>query len=284
MLLLLVLLAFAALLWVAWLATPHDPELLRFDLSLPDLPPSLEGARVFFFGDLHLGPMSYCALWLRERLKVERPDLLIITGDLVDNPSGIEPALGFFRGLPLPPLGIWFVPGNNENREIEVEPFLRALEGCHVQVLRNESRPGPGGDWCVIGVDDPARNRDDLRRALPPRPRPFSILLAHSPEIMHQARRHGIPLVFAGHTHGGQVRLPLVGALWCDTDRTGLRYQYGLYREKGTVLVLTKGLGCSKLPIRFLARPEALVIRLGKGESPSSHFASGPSASWPPHR
>jgi hypothetical protein len=95
-------------------------------------------------------------------------------------------------------------------------------------------------------------------------PDAFRLMLAHSPDIMPDAVEEKIDLVLAGHTHGGQVRFPFVGATVCPS-RYGTRYAAGLYREGRTTLYVNRGLGTVRFPVRFLCRPELALLTLRCG-------------------
>ena len=88
------------------------------------------------------------------------------------------------------------------------------------------------------------------------------ILLSHTPETFPDAKARGIALTLAGHTHGGQVQFPFVGPLWGDTPRTGRRYVAGVFEEGRSTLVVSRGIGWSLLPLRFLCTPELIELRL----------------------
>jgi len=156
-------------------------------------------------------------------------------------------------------------------------------------MLRNEnvSVDGPGGERIfVIGVDDPFTNSDDLDRALSGVPKEaFKILLAHSPSIARKAIDAGIDLVLCGHTHGGQFRLPRIGAIYV---RTGFRRSIsaGLYEGETlwqavgrspeqaayTKIYVSRGIGTSHFPLRFLCPPEIAVLRLRR--EPEDQFTT----------
>lgn len=247
---------------------PENVEVTRWRLAVPGLPGQLRGRRVVFVSDLHMrAKPGYRERWVGEVVPRLAPDLIFLGGDLVEELGGTWPLLEMLAGWHAP-LGSYYVFGNNENRHQETAGFARQLECRGVRVLRNSHLVSEveGERWVVAGVDDASRDADDLAAALrgvPPGT--FVFLLSHTPEVFPEARARGVPLTFAGHTHGGQVRFPLVGALWTDTPRTGLKYQHGFYPEGGVGLVLSKGVGTSKLPIRLLARPEVVVVDLIDG-------------------
>lgn len=260
----------AALLPAAYLAadaclfTRFEMEHRRIALRLAGLPESLAGKRILQLSDLHVGEWTYKEVFIRHRIRECRADLVAITGDLISNTRGIQPALDLLEGISAP-LGVWFVPGNNEIEEIELEPFIEKLGKLGIRTLVNEAAPLADGAW-ICGVNDPSLEKDDLTRALEKvPPKAFRLLLAHSPEIFYQASDSGVELTLSGHTHGGQVRLPYLGALWADTQRSGLEFVMGHYRRARSQLHVTRGVGTSMLPLRFLCPPELLEFELLEG-------------------
>lgn len=251
--------------WEMLVRCPSHVEVVRHRLALPGLPGELKGRRLVFVSDVHFRRRpGFRELWLSGIVPRLKPDLLCLGGDLVECTQGAHYLLEMVEGWSAP-LGIYYVYGNNELRHQSLRGFGAQLEARGVRVLRNSHLLVGGSDsrWAVAGVDDPAYGTPDLEKTLKGIPSgTFTILLSHSPVVFPQAREAGIPLTLSGHTHGGQVRFPVVGALWTDTPETGLRYQMGLYQEGPSTLVVSKGIGVSKLPIRLLARPDILCLDL----------------------
>ncbi len=187
--------------------------------------------------------------------------MIVITGDLLSSGKGIPAILELLEGLQAP-MGVWFVPGNNEIEEIELMPFVEQLSGLGIRTLLNEAVEIAPDFW-LVGTNDPSLDKDDLPMALRQvPPGAFRLLLSHSPEVFYQASDAGVELTLSGHTHGGQVRFPFLGALYADTHRTGLQFVMGEYRRKDSVLWVSPGVGMSLLPIRFLSPPEILEFEV----------------------
>lgn len=254
-----------ALAWEMLVRGPSHVEVARLRVALPGLPGELRGRRLVFVTDVHYRSRpGFRELWMAAVVPRLRPDMIVLGGDLAETREGARGFLNMLAGWSAP-LGSYFVYGNNELRHQDLRGFAAQLEARGVRVLRNSHLLGGlGGEyWAVAGVDDANEGEPDVERALrgiPPGT--FTILLSHTPEPFPEAAQRGVALTLSGHTHGGQVRLPWIGALWTDTPETGLRYQYGYYQEGGGALVLSKGLGVSKLPIRLLARPEVVLVEL----------------------
>lgn len=258
----------------AW-AVGVEPLLLRVTrtpVPLEGLPGALEGLRVGVLCDLHAGG------WVGERLveravaalEAEDPEVVLLAGDMVTSGSGPRALddlgpLGRLR----PPLGKFAVLGGHDHKYGAAQVGQR-LEALGFAVLCNEGRPlrREGATLWLAGVDDNSwrAGRDDLAGAC----RGVSdgepvLALAHSPDLLLDPGRERVALIVAGHTHGGQVRLPLVGPVYRVTD-VPLRYAAGLSRHGSTWLYVSRGVG-STYRLRLLCRPEVslLVLRRAAG-------------------
>jgi hypothetical protein len=311
--------AFVLLLY-ATLYCPFQMELDKRELFFDNLPDELDGKTIFFCGDLHLRQWDYRIIWVQHQMKKAAADLILFSGDIVEE-SGVPFLEEFLSPLSMgevavedsvagdstvaatvaddstvprtfAPLGMCFVPGNNENHLKDKEAVFSVFEKIGFKVLLNSSfRAGPR--LVIAGTDDPSRNHDDLELTMTRSltnaggmtehrfseikeygeieisDRDFIIALTHSPELFPLCVDKKIPLTLAGHTHGGQVRAPWIGALWVDTPRTGGKYDAGIFEEKGCQLLVTRGVGMSKLPLRCLCNPEVHLLTLRKGCSSS---------------
>lgn len=249
---------------------PRRLVLHERELTLPEWPAALDGLRLGLVSDLHAGgPHSDPAALARaaDRLVGARPDLIAVLGDLVDPevlggapvaPDAAGRALAGLRA----PLGVFGVLGNhdwaNDGRGV-----LRALREAGVRVLENESVAvdAPGAALHVAGLADATTRRPDLAAALrdvaPDEP---VLLLAHDPDVFPQVPAR-VALTVSGHTHGGQVDLPLLRGRVIPS-RHGARYARGHVVEEGRHLFVTSGVGTSRLPVRLRRPPEVVVLTL----------------------
>ncbi len=241
-------------------------KVVRYAVIIQDLPPALDGVTVLHLSDLHDKEFGEKQEELLSLINQHDYDLVAITGDLVNRKKPrVRPGLdliGQLRGKP-----VFFVPGNHDWwTGFEYRDQLAAA-GARVLVNEAERLSINGESLWIVGVDDPFLRRDDLDGALSEvtdaAPR---ILLAHAPRIFADASRAGIDLVLAGHTHGGQVRLPVVGALITPGEGFFPKYDYGEYVSGKTTMIITGGLGESHLPVRFNIPPEIVLVTL-KAES-----------------
>jgi len=246
-------------------AFPPDPEITQTDIWLRRLSAVHDGLKIVQLTDLHhslFTPLAEIqrAVHLANRL---RPDVIALTGDYVTlSPSYIWPmarALAKLRAR----LGVFAVLGNHDF-QVDAEEITRALKSQHIRVLRNSHcalRARSATLW-LIGVDDLWWGADDLPAALRHIPaRDPKILLCHNPLGIRLAAAHGIDFVLSGHTHGGQVRLPVVGSVY-GRSKLGKRFVEGWNRLDGTQIYVSRGIGKVLLPIRFGCPPEISCLRL----------------------
>ncbi len=244
---------------------PTHPVLERVTLRLPTLPPALDGLRIGQITDTHLGqPFAVDNLrWAVELMRREQPDLIALTGDLAGRSEGIPeipPLLGQLRA----PLGVYAVPGNHDYWE-GLADVHAALMLADIPLLMNEHRHlrWNGADLWLAGIDEVWDGSPNIAAALDGVPDDaFKVLLAHSPDMADNAADYGFAVQLSGHTHGGHLRLPLIGPF--ARPRYGLRYVMGLYQVGAMSLYVSRGLG--GLPLRLLCRPEATILTLRCGK------------------
>ena len=213
------------------------------------------------------------------------PDLTVVTGDFLAEPEGISAAVAAVRPV-RGRLGSWFVLGSNDYfvpqpnnyfdyfrssrrrrrvRRGKARELVHGLLTDGWENLSNTRRELSLDGFAVelLGLDDAHIWRHDLRIAPRRRPERFGIAVMHSPDSAAEAAALGYELMLAGHTHGGQVRLPFVGALVTNSDMPR-RLVSGLIRLGTALLHTSPGLGTGKYaPFRFWCRPEATILELG---------------------
>jgi predicted MPP superfamily phosphohydrolase len=251
----------------ALLVEPRWLEVTRPRIHVRGLHPALEGLRIALLTDMHAGEGTPLSL-IRRACRVamaERPHLVALTGDFAADRAGhFGPVLEALDTLEAP-LGVYAVPGNHDHivgidvwhRQVRAHPRIEDLTN------RAVVREVGGARFCVAGVDDYSMGSPRMDVLPPPEERDFTLLLAHDPDQAERARRvcDQVDLVVSGHTHGGQVRLPWVGALRNPAKRDDL-YEDGLRRRPWTQVYTSRGVGTVHLPVRFLCRPEVAVLEL----------------------
>jgi predicted MPP superfamily phosphohydrolase len=236
--------------------SPSSLRLEQVQISIPGLPAPLDGFRIGLLTDLHLGRTT--PLPLVERafalLRERRPNLVLLAGDLVSSPAGLAPLTELVATV----APVYAVTGNWDYWFAE----LRQIPGLHL--LENEGAEVAPGLW-LAGLADVQQGEPDLTRALAGAPpEAVRLLLVHEPDWADQLRpADRIALQLSGHSHGGQIRLPLLGPLILPP--AGRKYHTGRYQTPATQVYTSRGVGAAHLPIRIGARPEVTEITLVKG-------------------
>lgn len=265
-LLVMVALGVALLGWCYWTAIA-DPVVREAQVALPDWPAGAPPLRALLMSDLHVaGPDMPPERLARIVTQVNalRPDIVFIAGDFLGDGAfstsySPDEAIAPLAGLQSR-LGTYAVLGNHDHW-IDAAGVRRALARIHVRLLGNAAVSA--GPLAIGGVDDPFTAHDNVPATLAAMRRlpGARVLLSHSPDPF-ATLPPDIGLTLAGHTHCGQIRLPLVGALRT-MSRYGQRYACGLVRENGRTLIVSAALGTSLLPLRLGAVPDVWLIRLG---------------------
>ncbi|WP_005038327.1 metallophosphoesterase [Holophaga foetida] len=258
-----------------------EPEVRRKELFFPDLPPAFDGLRIAHLSDLHSGPLvrrDQLRLW-RAMAEREHPDLLLITGDLVDAlPEEVEPIIQAFRDFPAS-MGRFAILGNHDYFT-DPRPLWAGMEGIGFTFLENRHQVlSRGADQLVIfGLQDPmARNGRfrGLRFGPGPMPQDTALLmprdgwrlaLVHRPSNWNLALEAGARLTLSGHTHGGQINLvPGVSSAYIQG-----RFTRGIYHEGPHQMNVSAGLGMVGLPVRLASPPEFSLLTLRRGGTQQS--------------
>lgn len=245
------------------LVEPYWVRFVEYTVAVAGLPRGFEGMSILHLSDFH-GRVEVFSL-PKFRHWVKSSDLIAITGDLY---ALTLPRTRLARALDTlhAPLGVYYVSGNHDYRHGRLatapwNPGPRLLDNDVRSITRDNQRI-----W-IAGLPDLVKGRPELERVasfLHGTEEP-AILLSHRPDARLLPEADRFQLVLSGHTHGGQVTIPGIGAPVRHNHIPG-RYAAGYYcRETGPVLITSRGLGTSELPIRFNARPEVVRIRLTAG-------------------
>lgn len=268
-----VLLAGTVVLAVGLYASLIEPdwiEVVRSVEYMPMLRPGAPDLTLVHLSDIHIGSIGRRERRAIVMVNAAQPDLIVISGDLVH--SGVRPGdLESFLVALRARYGKFLVWGNHDYwddlpRTWGPEVVRRA--GFTLLSNSNQRVHYPGGRIVIAGLDDSVTGHDSLKLAMTNvSRRDACILLAHSPDIVTSLGNWDIDLVLAGHTHGGQVRLPVLGALWVPHGTTP--HLDGWFDvDPGVRLHVSRGLGWSWLPLRFFCRPAIDVITLRSGRPP----------------
>lgn len=248
----------------------------RITVTGERLPDAFQGFQIAHVSDFHNKRFGEGQIKILEQLKACVPDIIVITGDLIDGRrTSLDTAVEFVRGaVKIAP--VYYVTGNHETYILEYPELERQLKAAGVTVLRDEKTVirRSGESITLMGIDDPRffalEEPDDVvdravaqkLDALMEGEQGYTVLLFHRPERFQLCCDAGIDLVFCGHAHGGQVRLPVVGGLYAPHQGVFPRYTAGLYQRGGTSMVVSRGVGDSAFPLRVNNPPEIVLVTL----------------------
>ncbi|VVM35005.1 predicted phosphohydrolase [Terribacillus sp. AE2B 122] len=246
-------------------------------ISSKRIPASFNDYKIVQLSDLHSKTFGNRQNVLVEKVSNTNPDLIVFTGDLVDSKNYNEDtSLNLIREL-IHIAPIYFVTGNHEWWSGKFDILEKELNDIGVKVLRNTNDVISKGDEKIqiIGIDDPAYVNDSYtERSITEgaiensvegmEDDYFKILLSHRPEFLSIYSKYGIDVVFSGHAHGGQVRIPFVGGLVAPNQGFLPKYTAGKFDLDNTSMFVNRGLGNSTIPLRIFNRPEIIVLTLSR--------------------
>ena len=257
--------------WTAWGNTAL--ELNTYTEQSDRLPVAFNGYRIAQVSDLHNDEMGEGNENLLSVLREAAPDIIVITGDLIDSRrTNIDVALHFAaEAMKIAPC--YYVTGNHEARISDYDRLREGLTETGVVVLEDEKVyiQKDGESIAVLGVADPSfcadfmvSEEETVGRVLDglAEENRYTVLLSHRPELFELYREKGMDLVLSGHAHGGQFRLPFVGGLAAPDQGLFPKYDGGLYTEGDTNMIVSRGIGNSLFPFRFNNRPEVVLTQL----------------------
>ena len=248
-------------------AQNNDISTHKFTITNPKVPDVFNGFVIVQISDLHNMRFGKGQEILLQKVSAAQPDLIVVTGDIIDSiHTDIPLAMEFIQGaINIAPVA--YVPGNHEARIDNYEQLINLLADVGVRVLENNQFNIERNHEHIelLGIVDPffkpasvslnALNLQD--------PTSFKILLSHRPELIKLYASKNIDLVFTGHAHGGQIRIPyLRGGLIAPDQGLFPKYTSGIYFEMDTTEVVSRGLGNSIFPLRIFNRPEIIVVTL----------------------
>lgn len=240
----------------------------ELNVASKHLPESFDGYRILHISDLHNKWFGVSQKKLIEKIQETNHDMIVITGDIVDaNRFDAEPVYSLIKQL-VTFAPVYYVTGNHEseiNEFHKIETFM-IEQGVHV--LRNdfEYLTKEESQIVIAGIDDPTMHMgtgfESTLLRLAPDDETYTILLSHRPEKMPFYRALNYDLVFSGHAHGGQFRIPFIGGLIAPNQGFFPKYFEGVYIEGDTSMLVSRGLGNSLFPLRLFNRPELLLVTL----------------------
>lgn len=271
-----VVILLAVSVWVLWENTALERN--DYVVASKQLPASFSDFQIAHVSDLHNGKMQRKNEKVLTILRQTQPDVIAITGDLIDSRrTDVDTALAFVReAVQIAPC--YYVTGNHEARVEEYALLADGLQELGVTVLENSSLEvhRDGESIVIAGVEDPSFQAEYLMKeehfalkesleTMNLQKDRFTVLLSHRPEYFDLYAQMGVHLVLSGHTHGGQFRIPVIGGLFAPGQGLFPQYDAGLFVKGNTNMVVSRGIGNSAFPVRINNRPEVIIVTLLAG-------------------
>ena len=225
-----------------------------------------DGYRIVQISDLHNAAFGKENKKLLETIRSCSPDIIIITGDLVDsNHTNVERAVAFVKeAVKIAP--VYYVTGNHEYwlDPSENEQMMQGILAAGAYDLDDEAVRIEKGDssFLLVGLDDQHLSDETLKNLLQEQKNELSIVLAHEPQYLQNYANAEADLVLTGHAHGGQIRLPFVGGIVAPDQGFLPEYTSGQYNNTDTEMIVSRGLGNSIIPVRLFNYPEVVCVEL----------------------
>lgn len=249
----------------------------EYEIQSERIPANFSGLKIAHLSDLHDASFGKNQEAVIKKIENVNPDLIFFTGDIIDsNRFNLNKSLQMIDGL-VHIAPVYYVTGNHEIATNQVAEITQQLKAHGVNVLQNnyELLERDSETLVIGGIDDPLMRVSELQQESIivtsniektfhnlDNQSAYILLLSHRPEFMDVYTEKEIDLVFSGHAHGGQIRLPFVGGLIAPGQGWFPSYTSGVYTSQQTNMVVSRGLGNSIIPIRMFNFPEIIVITL----------------------
>ena len=246
-------------------------QITTYEIGLSEEYAGMDGFTIVQVSDLHNARFGKEQSRLLQAVEEQEPDIIVITGDLVDSShTDVDVAMEFAKqAVTIAP--VYYVTGNHEGWLGATYGELEAqMEQAGVIILSDTMYTQMYGDttYSIAGVRDPDMpgnnivKTEDVVGVLVEDAEGYTILLSHRPELFDTYTASNANLVFAGHYHGGQFRIPFIGGVYAPGAGFFPEYTEGVFTENDTTMVVSRGLGNSVIPVRINNRPEVVVVRL----------------------
>lgn len=240
-------------------------ETTYYTYKAEQLGADLEGYRIVQISDLHNVKFGKNNQKLVDRIRECEPDMIVLTGDLVDsNHTNVDRAVQFVDEI-VKICPVYYVTGNHEYwlEKSEYDELMDGLVSAGVVILDNQVVEISRGDakFRLVGLDDKSL-ADGTLEALLSDEKELTVVLAHEPQYFARYAGTGVDLVLSGHAHGGQFRLPFVGGIVAPDQGFLPEYTAGEYYMNGTEMIVSRGLGNSVIPVRLFNYPEIVCVEL----------------------
>ncbi len=240
-------------------------ETTHYTYEAEQLGVDLDGYRIVQISDLHNAKFGKNNQKLVDRIRECDPDMIVLTGDLVDsNHTNVDRAVQFVNEI-VKICSVYYVTGNHEYwlDTSEYENLMDGLASAGVIILDDQVVEISRGDakFRLVGLDDKSL-ADGTLEALLSDEKELTVVLAHEPQYFARYAGTGVDLVLSGHAHGGQFRLPFVGGIVAPDQGFLPEYTAGEYYMNGTEMIVSRGLGNSVVPVRLFNYPEIVCVEL----------------------
>lgn len=273
----LIIFLFATVIFLVW--QNNGIVTTRHSFASKKLPYSFNGFKIIHISDFH-NKNFYGRL--TKKIKIENPDIIFITGDLIDRrKTNLKIATEFIKDI-VEIAPVYYVSGNHEQLSEHYSELKEELKKLNVIIMDNFCKTinKDGSEIGLAGIADPTGRkknegymyknnssyiRSDLEELTTNLKTEFNILLSHRPEHINVYKEFNFDLVFCGHAHGGQIRIPYVGGILSPDQGFFPKYSEGICNEDTTTMVVSRGLGNSSFPFRIFNHPELVAVTLIHG-------------------
>ena len=260
------ILLFVLLIWYFLYHENTDLEITRYNIIDKRISNNFVIAQI---SDYHNDKHKKLNDKIIENLKNIKPNIIVITGDLVDSRrTDINEKINFIKKLNSI-AKIYYVNGNHESRIDDYELLKEKLIDNY-RVINLED-----GKINIVGVNDPDFNNDNIKdeeiikneiKSIEYDKYIYTVLLSHRPELFKIYKDENVNLILSGHAHGGQIRLPFIGGLIAPNQGLLPKYTSGIYKSNETNMIVSRGIGNSLAPFRINNKPELVIVELNKME------------------
>lgn len=262
-----------------WTEDKHI-EATDYTYRSDEIPKNFDGYKIVQVSDFHNAYFGRRAKRLLKIIRKAEPDVIVITGDIVDRRTPNLKRAKHLINKVTEIQDTYYVTGNHEAHYKNFNKLYEAIGRSNVRnITKHKAELERDGEKInLVGINDVwffgdekhqwtyDKFRKELTDSMINLPHKFTVLLAHRPELLPIYSETPADLVFCGHAHGGQIRLPIVKGLYAPHQGVNPKYTEGMHEKNGTTMVVSRGLGNSRFPFRVFNHPEIVVVELKSGE------------------
>lgn len=265
-------LCIATIIWLIWSNVTISVN--TYIVKHNQIPDVFDGFRILQVSDLHNAEYGKNNSKLVQKIKDSKPDIIVFTGDIVDESTKDLTSLEIFIQELVKIAPCYFATGNHEARAKLYPEFKEFLQKAGVVILEDANTVFEynGGTMNIAGIQDlsfrdpedmtPSHQRLEEKLSQVIRDDCFNVVLSHRPEFIETYAAAGAQLVLSGHAHGGQFIIPILGSIYAPGQGLFPEYTRGVYEKDNTQLVVSRGAGPSSFPVRINNQPELVLVAL----------------------